>query len=43
MNCFSCSAEFEIEIKQETDKATEPEIEFCPFCGIKLGWKAENE
>ena len=32
MKCINCSAEFEIKILEEGEKATEPLIEFCPMC-----------
>lgn len=32
--CINCKAEYDIAVINETEKATEPEFEFCPFCGM---------
>ena len=42
--CVYCKGVCEINIIKDTEKATEPTIEFCPFCGMsnkdKKNWKA---
>ena len=42
--CIHCKGVCEINIIKDTEKATEPKIEFCPFCGMsnkdKRNWKA---
>ena len=32
--CIHCKGVCEINIIKDTEKATEPKIEFCPFCGM---------
>ena len=32
--CVYCKGVCEINIIKDTEKATEPTIEFCPFCGM---------
>lgn len=32
--CIHCDGISRIEILKDTEKATEPTIEFCPFCGM---------
>lgn len=32
--CKDCKGLVQITIVRESEKATEPNIEFCPFCGM---------
>ncbi len=41
--CKHCKGITEITIIQETEKATEPTIEFCPFCGMSNHYPKEIE
>lgn len=41
--CEHCNGICEIEIMRETEKATEPEIEFCPFCGLSNSYPKEED
>jgi hypothetical protein len=41
-DCKHCNGLSEINVLKETDKATEPTIEFCPFCGMSNDYPVEN-
>jgi len=37
--CIHCKGVCEINIIKDTEKATEPKIEFCPFCGMSINYE----
>ncbi len=39
--CNHCNGVTEIEIISESDKATEPDVEFCPRCGMSNEYEKE--
>ncbi len=39
--CKHCNCITKIEIARESEKATEPEIEFCPICGMSNNYEKE--
>lgn len=41
--CIHCEGIAQINITKDTEKATEPEIEFCPFCGMSNEYAKEIE
>jgi hypothetical protein len=41
--CIHCEGITQIEIIKDTEKATEPKIEFCPFCGMSNQYPKEIE
>jgi RNA polymerase subunit RPABC4/transcription elongation factor Spt4 len=43
--CKHCKGITSIKIVKESEKATEPEVEFCPLCGMsnEYGKEAEND
>ncbi len=41
--CKHCKGIIEITVLAETEKATDPMIEFCPFCGMSNGYPVEPE
>ena len=41
--CKHCEGIIEIVILKDTEKATEPSIEFCPFCGMPYRYPKEIE
>ncbi len=41
--CKHCQGTIEIAILEETEKATEPIVEFCPFCGASYCHPRGNE
>jgi len=41
--CKHCEGICEVIIVRNTEKATEPTIEFCPFCGISNQHPKEPE
>jgi hypothetical protein len=41
--CIHCEGIAQINIIEDTEKATEPEIEFCPFCGMSNEYAKEIE
>jgi len=41
--CIHCAGIAQIEIVKDTEKATEPKIEFCPFCGMSNEYAKEIE
>ena len=42
-HCRHCSGAARITILEESEKATEPFIEFCPFCGMSNSYPEETE
>jgi len=40
--CKHCNGISKIKVLEETDKATEPMIEFCPFCGMSNAYPVEK-
>lgn len=42
-NCKHCEGAVVIDIVQDTEKATLPTIEFCPFCGMSNFYSKELE
>ena len=40
--CKHCHGVSEIKTLKETEKATEPMIEFCPFCGMSNEYPIEK-
>jgi hypothetical protein len=42
-SCIHCNGISEIRIHKETEKATEPTIEFCPFCGMSNEYPIEKD
>ncbi len=41
--CSHCRGIAQITILAESEKATEPAIEFCPFCGMSNSYPKETE
>jgi hypothetical protein len=41
--CIHCNGVAQINIIKDTDKATLPEIEFCPFCGMSNFYPKESD
>jgi hypothetical protein len=41
--CIHCEGISRIEVIKDTEKATEPEIEFCPFCGMSNLYRKEED
>jgi len=41
--CRHCRGASQIVVVRETEKATEPVIEFCPFCGMSNHYHVEIE
>ncbi len=41
--CKHCNGISEIKVLKETEKATEPMIEFCPFCGMSNDYSVEKD
>ncbi|TKJ37576.1 hypothetical protein CEE37_13765 [candidate division LCP-89 bacterium B3_LCP] len=41
--CIHCKGKSHIVTLKESDKATVPTIEFCPFCGMSNEYKIELE
>jgi len=41
--CKHCRGEVNIGILRNTEKATVPPIEFCPFCGMSNFYPKESE
>ncbi len=39
--CIHCEGISQIAIQKDTEKATEPEIEFCSFCGMSNEYAKE--
>jgi hypothetical protein len=39
--CVHCEGMVKIIIIKDTDKATEPSIEFCPFCAMSNSYPIE--
>jgi hypothetical protein len=42
-NCIHCEGITQIKIIKDTEKATEPTIEFCPFCGMSNQYPKEED
>jgi len=42
-HCGHCQGIAQIAILEESKKATEPIIEFCPFCGMSNSYPEETE
>ena len=40
--CIHCNGTSKIKVLKETEKATEPTIEFCPFCGMSSEYPVEE-
>jgi len=36
LKCEQCKGIVRITVLNDTDKGTEPKIEFCPFCGMSI-------
>ncbi|MEW6188026.1 MAG: hypothetical protein AB1585_20080 [Thermodesulfobacteriota bacterium] len=41
--CRHCRGKVRITVLEEGEKATEPAIEFCPFCGMSNLYREEIE
>ena len=41
--CKYCKGVTQIAVLKDTEKGTEPKIEFCPFCGMSSQVSAETE
>lgn len=41
--CIHCKGIARIVIVKPAQKATEPEIEFCPFCGLSNAYPRETD
>lgn len=41
-DCKHCHGVTEITVLKDTEKATEPMIEFCPFCGMANHYPVEQ-
>ena len=39
--CKHCEGIAQISVIKDTEKATEPKIEFCPFCGMSNSYLKE--
>ena len=42
-NCRHCGGVSQIAIVKHTEKATEPVIEFCPFCGMSNQYPIQSD
>lgn len=41
--CKHCDGIAQISVIKDTEKATEPKIEFCPFCGMSNSYPKEMD
>jgi hypothetical protein len=41
--CKHCKGVTSIKVLRDTEKATIPQIEFCPFCGMSNFYPKESE
>ena len=41
--CKHCEGIAQISVIKDTEKATEPKIEFCPFCGMSDSYPKEMD